>query len=174
MCTGSGNAGMKRSSRELRDLEEMIPGGRSSGSARKAMYTNPNRMVRNERGQGLVEFALVVPMLLILVFGIAEFGRAWMTRNVLTGAAREAARIAAVPVAGGGSNNAAATTRASQLLTSAGITTATVTVVDDGAAFGTVTATVTYNFPVVVLGFIPGLNNAMVPLSTTTTMRREY
>jgi len=48
------------------------------------MYTNPNRMVRNERGQGLVEFALVVPMLLILVFGIAEFGRAWMTRNVLT------------------------------------------------------------------------------------------
>jgi len=29
-------------------------------------------------------------------------------------------------------------------------------------------------FPGGVLGFIPGLNNAMVPLSTTTTMRREY
>ena len=53
--------------------------------------------LKDEKGQNLVEFALVVPLLLLLVIGIAEFGRAWMTKNILTGAAREAARIAAVP-----------------------------------------------------------------------------
>ena len=56
---------------------------------------------KNEKGQSLVEFALVVPLLLLLVVGIFEFGRAWMTRNVMTGAAREAARIAAVEAPGG-------------------------------------------------------------------------
>jgi len=128
--------------------------------------------LKDEKGQNLVEFALVVPMLLILVFGIAEFGRAWMTRNVLTGAAREAARVAVVsPPAG---SIALATTRANQALASAGITTATVTVSDDGTAFGTVTATVIYNFPVVVAGFIPGLNSSTIPLTSTTTMRREF
>ena len=52
--------------------------------------------LKDEKGQNLVEFALVVPLLLLLVIGIAEFGRAWMTRNILTGAAREAVRVAAV------------------------------------------------------------------------------
>ena len=128
-----------------------------------------NRL-KDTTGQNLVEFALVVPMLLLLVFGIAEFGRAWMTRNILTGAAREAVRVAVVPDGSIG----AATTRANQILASAGITTAVVTVNDNGASFGTVTATVTYNFPVLVVGFIPGLNNSVIPLSITTTMRREY
>lgn len=127
-------------------------------------------ILKNEKGQNLVEFALVVPMLLLLVFGIAEFGRAWMTRNILTGAAREAVRVAVVPSGSIGE----ATTRANQILTSAGITTAAVNVNDSGASFGIVTATVTYNFPVLVVGFIPGLNGATIPLTSTTTMRREY
>jgi hypothetical protein len=37
-----------------------------------------------------------------------------------------------------------------------------------------VTVTINYNFPVAIAGFIPGLNNATFPLSSTTTMRREY
>lgn len=125
-----------------------------------------------EGGQSLVEFALIVPILLILVFGIAEFGRAWMTRNILVGAAREAVRLAAVPAPPGGV--AAAAVRANQVLASAGITGAAVSIVDAPAAFGDVSVTVNYNFPVVVVGFIPGLNNATIPLSSTTTMRREY
>ena len=128
--------------------------------------------LENKKGQSLIEFALVVPMLLLLVIGIAEFGRAWMTQNILTGAAREAVRVAAVPDPPGGIP--AATARANQILTSAGITTATVSVVDAPANFGAVTVTVNYNFPVVIAGFIPGLNNATFPLSSTTTMRREY
>jgi len=42
-------------------------------------------------GQALVEFALVVPLLLILLLGVVEFGR-----QVITDAAREAARTAAI------------------------------------------------------------------------------
>ena len=125
----------------------------------------------NEKGQSLVEFALVVPMLLLLVIGIAEFGRAWMTQNILTGAAREAVRLLAVPAPAGGPTVAG--NRATEVLTSAGISTASV-VVTDNTAFEAVRVTITYNFPVTIAGFIPGLNNATIPLSSTTTMRREY
>jgi Flp pilus assembly protein TadG len=51
---------------------------------------------RGARGQALVEFALIVPVLLLLVLGIVEFGRAWNAHQVLTDAAREAARTAVV------------------------------------------------------------------------------
>lgn len=134
--------------------------------------SRPSSASDNRSGQSLVEFALIVPLLLVLVFGIAEFGRAWMARNILVGAAREAVRLAAVPDPPGGV--AAATARANQVLASAGIAGASVSVVDAPAAFGDVSVTVNYNFPVVVVGFIPGLNNATIPLTSTTTMRREY
>ena len=128
-------------------------------------------ILKDRRGQNIVEFALVVPMLLLLVIGIAEFGRAWMTKNILTGAAREAARVAAVPDNTGLWNGPAATTRGNQILTSAGIPT-TVSVVDAAGPNGDVTATATYVFPTVIIGFIPGLDN--ITLTSTTTMRREY
>jgi Flp pilus assembly protein TadG len=54
---------------------------------------------RGERGQSLVEFALIAPVFFILVFGIVDFGlglRAWIT---VTNSAREAARYAAVTCA---------------------------------------------------------------------------
>jgi len=129
------------------------------------------RRARGERGQSLVEFALVVPLLMLLIVGIAEFGRAWMTRNILTGAAREAVRIAAVaPPAG---SSALALARANQILSSANITGAGVNINDDGTSFGTVTVTVNYTFPLVVAGFVPGLT-ADIPLSSTTSMRKEF
>lgn len=49
-----------------------------------------------EKGQNLVEFAMVVPIFLILVFAIVDFGmgfHAWIT---VTNAAREGARVGAV------------------------------------------------------------------------------
>ena len=55
-----------------------------------------SRMVRGEQGQALVEVALVLPVLLILMLGILEFGRAWYTKQVVTDAAREGARLAVV------------------------------------------------------------------------------
>jgi len=51
---------------------------------------------RSTRGQALVELGIVVVLLLTLVMGIIEFGRAFMIANMVTHAAREGARIAAV------------------------------------------------------------------------------
>jgi len=53
-------------------------------------------MRRDDSGQALVEFALVVPIFLLILFGIVEFARAWNIYEVLTDAAREGARNAVV------------------------------------------------------------------------------
>jgi len=50
----------------------------------------------NCTGQALVEMAFILPILLLLVLGIFEFGRAMYTKNSLTNAARAAARAAVV------------------------------------------------------------------------------
>jgi Flp pilus assembly protein TadG len=48
------------------------------------------------RGQALVEFALILPWLLLLFFGIIEFGRLILAYEELNNAAREGARYAIV------------------------------------------------------------------------------
>jgi Flp pilus assembly protein TadG len=48
----------------------------------------------DERGQALVEFALILPIILLLVVGMLEFARAWNLHQVMTDAAREGARRA--------------------------------------------------------------------------------
>jgi Flp pilus assembly protein TadG len=50
----------------------------------------------DERGQALAEFALVLPMILLFIAGIIEFGRAWNIKQAVTDAAREGARYAVV------------------------------------------------------------------------------
>jgi Flp pilus assembly protein TadG len=47
---------------------------------------------RKGRGQGLVEFALVLPMLLLLIFGIVEAGRFMLIYSMVMASSREAAR----------------------------------------------------------------------------------
>jgi len=49
-----------------------------------------------EDGVALVEFAMVLPLLLVLAFGIIDFGRAFQTWITLTNAAREGARLGTV------------------------------------------------------------------------------
>ncbi len=49
-----------------------------------------------ERGQSLVETALVIPFLLILLFALVDFGRGFYTWLVVVNAAREGARVGAV------------------------------------------------------------------------------
>ena len=48
------------------------------------------------RGQALAEFALTLPILLLLVFGIIEFARLFQTWVVLQSAARAGARAASI------------------------------------------------------------------------------
>lgn len=51
---------------------------------------------RRDRGAAAVEFALVLPMLVLLVVGIAEFGRAYHVQTTVSGAAREGVRVMAL------------------------------------------------------------------------------
>jgi len=53
---------------------------------------------REARGQAMVEFAFVLPLLLLLLVGIIEMAGAWRTLQVVTNASREAARTAVVPM----------------------------------------------------------------------------
>lgn len=48
----------------------------------------------NRKGQALVEFALVLPLVLLLVVGMLEFARAWNLHQSMTDAVREGARRA--------------------------------------------------------------------------------
>ena len=65
------------------------------------------RNARRDRGAAAVEFALLLPVLLLLVFGLIDFGRALNAQITLTQAAREGARLAAL-----GQSNVASRTQA--------------------------------------------------------------
>ena len=54
------------------------------------------RWRRNSRGQSLVEFALVLPIFLLIFFGLIDVGRVVYLQNAFNEAAREAARYGSV------------------------------------------------------------------------------
>jgi Flp pilus assembly protein TadG len=57
------------------------------------------RECADDRGAELVEFALVLPLLLILIMGIIDFGLAFQRYEVITNAAREGARLGSLQAA---------------------------------------------------------------------------
>jgi Flp pilus assembly protein TadG len=133
-------------------------------------------LARENRGQSVVEFALVFPLLLVLLIGITEFGRAWMTMNVLTSAAREGARLAVVTAP----DQAAVAARATEVCNAAGITPSNITCVGPDSADPTrrVTVTVEMDFNFIVqniLGLLDadGLVTGTIPLRATSVMRHE-
>ncbi|MFP5255711.1 MAG: TadE/TadG family type IV pilus assembly protein [Acidimicrobiia bacterium] len=54
------------------------------------------KWARGERGAALIEFALIAPVLFLLIFGIIEFGWAFFQMLDIRHGAREGARLAAV------------------------------------------------------------------------------
>ena len=52
------------------------------------------RKINNQNGAAMVEFAIVLPLLLILIFGIIEFSVMFYDKAMLTNATREGARAA--------------------------------------------------------------------------------
>lgn len=60
------------------------------------MSTQRRRRCRNRRGSVVVEFALIVPFLFIIIFGVIDFSRAYSQLNAINAALREGARFASV------------------------------------------------------------------------------
>ena len=150
------------------------------------MRTVPTRAGRRT-GQAVVEFALVLPVFLLLVFGTIEFGRAYLTLHLLTNASREGARVGSLP----GNLEAAVTTAVTDFLTAAGLTGAqppTTMVFPEGVAMTTgneraggltdavqgdrIQVTVAYSFVVLSGTIIPGFSGT-VPLQAVCVYRHE-
>jgi len=53
-------------------------------------------MVKEQKGQTLIETALILTLLLLILLGISEFARAWYMKNSLKNGVRQGARVAAV------------------------------------------------------------------------------
>src|SRR6184192_1684252 len=70
---------------------------------------------RSRRGAAIIEFALLAPVLFMLVLGMIEFGRVLMVAQLLTDAAREGGRLAVVA----GSNTDKVTSTVDSFLTNA-------------------------------------------------------
>jgi hypothetical protein len=59
------------------------------------LHANAER-IRSTRGQAVVEFAIVLPIILLIILGILDFGRAFNYQNDLTSMANQAVRYAEV------------------------------------------------------------------------------
>lgn len=128
------------------------------------MRQSRQRRRRNDRGASAVEFALVVPILLLILGGIFNFGLAFSQKLALDNAVRETARSAAVN-----------TGRTSDELENAGVTTfnnssiarqGAAAVLDvgscRGAAFGTpVVATGRFRSNFMFPWLVPGIPTAI-------------
>lgn len=142
----------------------------------------PNIVARQRRDSGeagvaVVEFALVAPLLLILVFGIIDLGRAYSTLNQLAASAREGARYAAVlpnPVSDAARDKVRQTVKQFSLTQLGGLPVSDdqIAVTLDNAA-GTVTVAIrAYPFQLVTpLVGVVGLRT--IPISRQATFRWE-
>lgn len=119
-----------------------------------------------QKGQSLVEFALVLPVFIVILFGIIEFGRIWETVNVMTSAAREGARIAAIY----GSGSTTASQTALNVLADAQIENATVSIEGPTAA-DEIIVTVTVTYASLTGSLVPGVG--ALTLTRSTTMHWE-
>jgi Flp pilus assembly protein TadG len=162
------------------------------------MATLTNTRLKGESGQSIIELALTLPLLLIVVLGIFDFGFLFQRYEVVTNAAREGARVGVLP--GYGVLDAQA--RAEQYLTAGGLAgTSTVhnaacdsgatvngkrcthAAVADSASFGSpaktvqqITVTVSYDHEFTFVGPMMSLFSgslSTVRMKAVSTMRRE-
>ena len=97
----------------------------------------------SERGAAAVEFAILLPLLLMLVLGTIEFGRAYNAQITLTNAARDGVRVMAIGNDPAGAKSAAQNAAAS---VSSTIPTSDITLSTTACSSGSqVTLTITYS-----------------------------
>ena len=118
-----------------------------------------------ERGATAVEFALVLPILMLLVLGIMEFGRAYHVQTTLSNAARDGVRVMALEDSATAAKATAMASAQSLPLTvdmidvnpsrcSAEPTSTGTTTTSGTASPGTASVTITYPFTL-ASGFLP-------------------
>jgi Flp pilus assembly protein TadG len=120
----------------------------------------------------VVEFAIVAPVLVLLILGMIEYGRLVMCQQVLTNATREGARAAVLDGATASSVN----TVVSNFLTASRVHGATITVdpsSPSSAAFGA-PVTVSVSVPFSQVSWLPTpIFLGSKTLTASTVMRRE-
>jgi Flp pilus assembly protein TadG len=68
----------------------------ANGRERRTRFRSLWSALANQRGQSIVELGIILVLFVTLTFGTIEYGRAWMVANMITHAARDGARAAAV------------------------------------------------------------------------------
>ena len=86
---------MTRLSRTARTLLAPLTNDHASQPLGRQLRRCSSRRTQR-RGAAAVEFALVAPFFLLLIFGILEVGRLVMVQQVLTTASREGSRVASL------------------------------------------------------------------------------
>jgi Flp pilus assembly protein TadG len=125
-----------------------------------------------------VEFAVVAPVFLLLVFGMIEIGRVIMVQQVLTNASREGARAAVLD----GSTISSVNTTVTTYLTTAGLSGGSVSVMDSSGS-SVEPSTLSNGIPITVRVSIPFSNVSLLSkpwffsssatLKASTVMLRE-
>ena len=146
------------------------------------MITRLMRRDRRERGAALVETAITLPLVLVVVVAIFEFGHAFQTWQILTNAAREGARVAVIT----GSTDDTVQGRVQEylvagLVASPGSADVAINrnVTISGTAGKATSVTVTYPFqfmvlqPVVQMLFSGATLGAPITMQALATMRNE-
>lgn len=119
--------------------------------------------LRKEKGQATVEFALVLPLLILLIFGMMDFGWLFYNKIEVNNASREGARYAAIHW---NESNYEADTTNLVISYSSGAT----VVVSPNEADVTVSVTKNVN---VLTGIASTFLGSSVNLSSSCTMRKE-
>jgi Flp pilus assembly protein TadG len=147
--------------------------------------------IKCQKGASAVEFAIVLPLLLLFVFGIIEFGILFYDKAIITNASREGARTAILHDTESNGDPRTVTAAevqavvfsycSSYLINFSGATTPTVTTSPllgtPPNEYRTVTVTFGYNFLVLpnILGaFFGGSLSGPIPLTAVTRMRSEW
>ncbi len=169
---------MSNSQAETREDEPRTETGldreqRITVTAKRQKLNRVFRSYRKQRtGAAAVEFAVVAPIFLLLVFGMIEYGRMVMVQQILVNASREGARLAVLD----GTTRNDVIARVDEYLTSAsvqGAVPAQVTPDPETAQFGEpITVTISVDFQQV--SWLPSpMYLGGKTLSATTVMRRE-
>lgn len=129
------------------------------------------KSLRNEKGQSLVEFAILLPILLLLLMGILEFGIMLNSYLTINNSAREGARLGIVAGSDLEINQLIATI--SPNLDSGNIIVNITPSEGNRISGGTLTVEVIYNYQVTI-PIISNILNDVVVLKAKTSMRIEW